>query len=86
MLSLQWLFREILAIIHENGDSDATRARSLVKRFHDLARRIPLHSPAPRKLPSKAPTWRIEQRAESLRYWSCLTLGCINGISSIQPC
>jgi hypothetical protein len=26
MLSLQRLFREILAIIHENGDSDATPA------------------------------------------------------------
>ena len=37
MRSLQWLFREILAIIHENGDSDATRARNLVKRFHDRA-------------------------------------------------
>jgi len=51
---------------YENGDSDATRARNLVKRFHDLARRIPLHSPVPRKFLSKAPTWRIEQRAESL--------------------
>ena len=72
-------FAGILATIDENGVSDATRARSLVKRFHRRAR-IPLRSPFPEAF-FQVPTWRIEQESVVAAMPVLLDSGCISGIS-----
>src|SRR5215207_7528575 len=70
-------FARILATIAENRVSDATRARSLVKRFHPshlLCSRQPAES-----FLSKCRLDESNRRASSLRCRSCLTLAALTG-------
>jgi len=68
--------------LKENRVSDATRAWSLVKRFHLLA----LRSPASPEAFFQVPIWRSKREIVVAVVSVLLDSGCIKEISSIQPC
>ena len=84
MLSLQWLFQRILAIVDEKRDSEATLARRLVNRFHRLVRKLSA-SPPLLEASFKAPSAN-QAEAEFPETTVLLDSGRGDGISSTQSC